>query len=77
MDDERRQQALPQLRMLSQGHHCRGTEGEIPSPLRAGPGPKAAPQDRYSQAKHFFLSPSPSRLGEKKSGSDSDLLASP
>lgn len=35
------------------------------------------PQDRYSQAKCFFLSPSPSRLGEKKSGSDSDLVASP
>lgn len=77
MDDERGQQAPPQLRVLSQRHHCRGRDGETLSPLKAGLEPGAAPAERYSQAKRFFLSPSPSRLGEKKSGSDSDLVVSP
>lgn len=64
--------------MLSQGHHCRERQGDPEStqgwPKTEGRTPA---QDRDSQAKRFFLSLSPSKLGEKKSGSDSDLVASP
>lgn len=57
------------------GTPLQGRDGETLSPLAQGQG--LLPQSRYSQAKRFFLLPSPSRLGEKKSGSDSDLVASP
>lgn len=54
-----------------------GKDREALSALRAARAQGLHPQETHSQAKRFFLSPSPSRLGEKKSGSDSDLVASP
>ena len=64
--------------MMSGGNKLLRSSGCSPRDTTAGErGRDPESTERYSQAKRFFLSPSPSRLGEKKSGSDSDLVASP